>query len=376
MASRHVDDFDDDGFDDDYDENGYGEGEGDELNPEDQAAMAEGTAEVRKALGPASSKVTLTQIQDALWHYYYDVGKSVAYLTKTYIAPAPAPAPKATPKPATTKLPEGMSNIFSRSAPYHIPPGEPWAGHQCSATFGQNLCYCSSPLPLAVQNFPTTPLSRPSLRAFFFDMPWLDVPESRKTVFIPPERPRGGLLGGGEGEPPMTKLQKLAAARKKKSEEKKENSKVKTTEEGLKKLSLSNHEQKDNVNSTLPSPKRQKLTAQLDASQNRSLQSSEDQKQALPITSAGIASPIKPPPTAPSPDEQDVIAAPPKATPSAFARTLCGPALDHRVNKTPHYYPMPYTLSPSFSRAAFDEPSPDDIVLAAQAKGSNFARTK
>jgi elongation factor 1 alpha-like protein len=37
-------------------------------------------------LPEASGHITDRQIQDALWHYYYDVDKSVAYLIKEYMA--------------------------------------------------------------------------------------------------------------------------------------------------------------------------------------------------------------------------------------------------------------------------------------------------
>ncbi|KAJ4227172.1 hypothetical protein NW759_004541 [Fusarium solani] len=74
---------------DDYEE------EEDELSPEDRRAMDNGTAEVRRALGTEANKVTKAQIEEALWHYYYDVDKSVTYLMKTFIAPAPKPVKKA-----------------------------------------------------------------------------------------------------------------------------------------------------------------------------------------------------------------------------------------------------------------------------------------
>jgi hypothetical protein len=38
-----------------------------------------GAIEVKEALGTSIS-VSDTQIQEALWHYYFDVGKSVTYL--------------------------------------------------------------------------------------------------------------------------------------------------------------------------------------------------------------------------------------------------------------------------------------------------------
>ena len=78
MSNRRVkslaleDDYDD--YDDEY-ENGAD----DDLSPEDRAQLREGTIQVRQALGSAFP-ATDQEIQDALWHYYYDVAKSVAYL--------------------------------------------------------------------------------------------------------------------------------------------------------------------------------------------------------------------------------------------------------------------------------------------------------
>lgn len=44
--------------------------------------MREGTMKVRDALGPDIA-VTDKEIQDSLWHYYYDVAKTVTYLLST-----------------------------------------------------------------------------------------------------------------------------------------------------------------------------------------------------------------------------------------------------------------------------------------------------
>lgn len=89
--------------DDVYDEEQYDPEDYDELSPEDQEAMDKATKEVCSALGVDVRKVTLEQVHDALWHYYFDVEKSLAYLKKTVVAPKSAP-PKATPK-ATPKAP-------------------------------------------------------------------------------------------------------------------------------------------------------------------------------------------------------------------------------------------------------------------------------
>ncbi|KEQ73340.1 hypothetical protein M436DRAFT_46709 [Aureobasidium namibiae CBS 147.97] len=95
MAHRRVKEIDYDG--DEYDDYYSGEDEyayegadtgaaapaasqEDELSPEDKEQMRIGTESVRAALGDASDFVTDDAIQEALWHYYYDVAKSVTYL--------------------------------------------------------------------------------------------------------------------------------------------------------------------------------------------------------------------------------------------------------------------------------------------------------
>jgi hypothetical protein len=42
--------------------------------------MIAGSIAVHEALGPDASGITQEEIEEALWHYYYDVEKSVAYL--------------------------------------------------------------------------------------------------------------------------------------------------------------------------------------------------------------------------------------------------------------------------------------------------------
>lgn len=83
MSNRRVKSLalDDDDYDDydEYDEN-YDEGGDNELSPEDKEQMRLGTIKVRESLGSAF-KLADSEIQDALWNYYYDINKSVAYLT-------------------------------------------------------------------------------------------------------------------------------------------------------------------------------------------------------------------------------------------------------------------------------------------------------
>ena len=89
---------------DEFDGGAYSDEE-QEISPEDKAQLAQGTQDVKAALGPQADKVTTQQIQEALWYYYFDVDKSVAYLINKFIDPAPPkPAKTKTPKPADSEL--------------------------------------------------------------------------------------------------------------------------------------------------------------------------------------------------------------------------------------------------------------------------------
>jgi hypothetical protein len=47
--------------------------------------MAAGTLAVRDALGPDVPGITDADIREALWHYYYDIGKTVTWLLDSRI---------------------------------------------------------------------------------------------------------------------------------------------------------------------------------------------------------------------------------------------------------------------------------------------------
>ena len=84
MSNRRIKSLaaDDDGYDEDnYYDNEDNEVEaGDEMTDDDRGQMRTGTAKVRQSLGPSFSSVPTKDIEEALWNYYYDVGKSVTYL--------------------------------------------------------------------------------------------------------------------------------------------------------------------------------------------------------------------------------------------------------------------------------------------------------
>lgn len=357
----------------DYDGDDY-DNEEDELSPEDKVAMSNGVAEVRKVLGSDANKLTATQIQDALWHYYYDVDKSVAYLRKTYIPAQPKPAPK--------KAPEGeFGNVFL-SATHELCTSNAGAGHEHS-TYHTTQSLISNIPSLTPTYPPAYPVvNKPCLPTAldFSDMPWLNVPRHRLTTFIEPPRPRGGLLGGGEGPPKMSKLQALAAERKKKNELKKEQDKAAQAEAGIQKLSISEQTLKENRPPTF-SAKRQKLSDQPTVSPESSVQDPHALTQSSNLPPSGQQAaqeslPEAPAVTSETQDDSGSRVILEKANPSAFARTLFGPAPGQASSHKKDVFSMPYTSSSAFLATAFTEPSPDDVVLAAQAKGSNFTRTK
>lgn len=55
--------------------------------------MQQGTIKIKEALGSAIS-VSDAEIQESLWHYYFDVGKSVTYL-KSMASPTHTSQPRA-----------------------------------------------------------------------------------------------------------------------------------------------------------------------------------------------------------------------------------------------------------------------------------------
>ncbi|KAL1836617.1 hypothetical protein VTJ49DRAFT_4878 [Mycothermus thermophilus] len=196
---------------------GYSDEEDDELSPEDRELMTQGTAAVQAALGVEASKVTVAQIEEALWHYYYDVDKSVAYLISKFVNPAPKPA-KAQPQQRT-----GKSAICALSLADHavlldhdLPTDWATKTSDLTDTAAPAIFGSSSRMGSRCQ---TSSQPRPSLAHLFHDMPWGNVPAHRATTFLPPPIPRGGLLGGSGTASKMSKLQALAAARKKKAQE-------------------------------------------------------------------------------------------------------------------------------------------------------------
>ncbi|KAG9229204.1 P-loop containing nucleoside triphosphate hydrolase protein [Amylocarpus encephaloides] len=310
---------------DDYDGGGEYDNGGQEagLSEEDQEYMRRGTIEVRNALPATASHITDKQIQESLWHYYYDVEKAVKYLAATLVAKA-AKAPKQ----ENAKVPKVFHNML------------------------QNSTGC-----LELVTFAT----------FFMDTPWLNIPKDRETLFIAPLHPHGGLLGGSsDGAPKMSKLQALAASRKKKAQEER-SSGTTGVERPLSNLQISK-ESSSRESLSLASSASASTAPQKTASRGFPLRKRKDPNE-------HERPPKVPPPKkelqlnkAEIPEEDSAVD---QAEPSAFANTMFS-----NTSQTPrqrHDNLSSLTLAANtISTAAnpFAGPSPDDIVIAAQSKAA------
>ncbi|RDL36978.1 p-loop containing nucleoside triphosphate hydrolase [Venustampulla echinocandica] len=324
-----LDDFD---GGEDY---GYDEEEGEEK-------MRQGTIKVREALPPTAAHVTDKQVQEALWHYYYDVEKSVKYL----VAASVPTTPKVLKKGAAGKKPEGGFISF----------GVCWS-------FGQSACNKASTLAGAL--YPDTCLKPFSFAEFFKDTPWLQVPTDRQTVFIDPIYPRLGLLGGSsDGVPKMSKLQALAAARKKKAQEQRANSNPtgEMSRAGLDKIDHSDLGDAG-VGGMAPSGSAllQKPSARGFPLRKRK---GLDEHESLPKAPVAIDDAGLNPPASP----EDIPSAG-QAEPSDFANTMFGSHSQTPRQSPDNLFTMPFAADiASIAANPFAGPSPDDIVIAAQSK--------
>ena len=78
---KQIDYDEDDLYDEEANDNYNGDDQDDDgLTAEDRENLSNLTPVVRAELDEAGFQASDKEIQDALWHYYWDVGKSVVYL--------------------------------------------------------------------------------------------------------------------------------------------------------------------------------------------------------------------------------------------------------------------------------------------------------
>lgn len=168
----------------------------------------------------------------------------------------------------------------------------------------------------------------------------------------------------------MSKLQALAAARKKKGEDKKSDEKVTETEQKMKNLSVEETTfQKENRKPTLGGlSKRRKIEGE-----SSYIVDSPKAQGSLAVEKTLAAEPGPPQELKSAPEEMIVDSEPPSepAKPSAFAQALIGSA-STATKAQLQTFPPPYMAYNVTLADVFTKPSPDDVVLAAQAQGSRF----
>ncbi|KAI6895472.1 elongation factor EF-1 alpha subunit [Hortaea werneckii] len=166
--------YDDDDLYDEEDD--YGEEPQEEYTAEDKDNFATLTPVVRAELEEAGLSVSDSDIQESLWHYYWDVGKSVSYLKN-------ARTPRQQQDKAGSAKKEKSKSKFDQAA------------EKSAEKAG-------------------SPIMPPMSAADWFrDIPWSDVPSEIQGYLEPslPARPSPQLLGGS------TKLAKLAEERRRKA---------------------------------------------------------------------------------------------------------------------------------------------------------------
>lgn len=214
---------------------------------------------------------------------------------------------------------------------------------------------------------------------FFADTPWLNVPAHRLGKLAEVHTAPRGYLLGGSSKP--SKLAALAAARKKKQEEAKASAPASSADAGEpaqdKAIALL-----DRLKTKTEAPPRDPSSGPSVLAEKTNVEEEEAKAQekprSYPIRRKKSPSPVREEPVVepepqPEPEEQpaakrvkleDVL-----GTPSTFATSMFGPRpggqLDHSM------FPLPYTSYPEYANAKpFAGPSPDDVVLNAQAKGA------
>ena len=199
------------------DEDDYAEGADAGYSQEDKDNFATLTPVVRAELDEAGVPATTQQIEEALWHYFWDVGKSVAYLKN---ARTPREAKKDEKKDKSKSKFDEAAQKSAKNAgeSSHISSlfammEYPGRGRTAMDTQGTGACaqqHLRSESKLMggmVAHGNST-----SAADWFRDTPWTGVPAEMLSTFVPVQPlPQVKLLGGS------SKLAKLAEERRRKA---------------------------------------------------------------------------------------------------------------------------------------------------------------
>ncbi|KKK23014.1 hypothetical protein P175DRAFT_0527895 [Aspergillus ochraceoroseus IBT 24754] len=338
--------YDEDDYDD-YDD-GY-----DSQDPGEKELLEECTREVLAQLlsGEPSVAATREEVQEALWHYYNDVEKSVNYL-----------------RGKKTKEVKTKQVVVATTTKAKVP---------------------SYPAPPTTYN--TAQHAHFSAAEFFRDCPWLDVPAHRKAdILVEPLYPRLGLLGGAPENPgKMSKLAALAAARKRKEGEKgpaittptvSAEDKNEPAAEQAKGVPLSLRERLASSGKLPKLAERPPLLQSLGNGPRtgtlcQKKPSPEPQPKSPPAGTGLKDSAMDAPPIAEKEEEQSTVNI--RAPPSTFAMTIVGGDKSLKTTEPSHLYTNTLDLIKIYGQDLaepfdFAGPSPDDVVLNAQSSAKGF----
>ncbi|KAF7191396.1 Elongation factor 1-alpha, partial [Pseudocercospora fuligena] len=337
---------DEEGYEDGQDAQGY--------TAEDKENFANLTPVVRAELEEAGIQVTSTQIEEALWHYYWDVGKSVAYL-KNSRTPRPPQTQQQQQEVKKNKPKSKFDEAQQKSAdiagePETIPsflsiraPDLDASTHAAQDPYAYSLM---EPLDTSASQSPADSkkmLPPNSAAEWFKGTPWTNVPEedlASITATIP-VRPAPHLLGGS------SKLAKLA-------------------EERRRKAAATQQSPQPTSNDALSSLDR--LSRASDAKENAVPVPKMEPKK-YPIRRKKEPSPPPREPT-PSPEEPKEVLPDLRASPTAFGQTLSTSPASYSGAQAMTLQDL---LGTSSATNPFEGPSPDDVVSRAQerSKGLN-----
>lgn len=335
----------------DLDDEEYGEEEQQTYTAEDRDNFASLTPVVRAELDEAGLQASDRDIEEALWHYYWDVGKSVAYLKN---ARTPRPAQQQQPKKEKEKPKSKFDQAAEKSAEtageLHVSFATCYAAWDTRepTDFANPRGGCQSFLSrdqflLTASLLDSITVNPPvSAAQWFRDTPWSGLPPHMEGYLVPavPLRPLPKLLGGS------SKLAKLAEERRKKAA-----------------ASQPIQAGPDAATSSLD-----RLSRPNDPKENMPPQPRSQSKK-YPIRKKKEPSP---PPEEPSPPPEESKDDAPdlRASPTAFGRTLSTSPIhsSEQPNMT-----LKDLCGASVPEDPFKGPSPDDSVMRAQAssKGLN-----
>ncbi|PNS15003.1 HBS1-like protein [Sphaceloma murrayae] len=358
-----ADDYDD--YDDDVQEVDGPTGGDDELTEEDREQLRIGTAKVRSII-QESSHISNRTIEDALWHYYYDIEKTVVYLKNEH--------QPTTPK---AKKPSRFDQAAAASAEKNPVPSSAGKSYSLSTDhLGRDHAWKHV---VATTEYPAPARANTELRGGTGAQPRFDVfagitwsaptPETR-CVFTPIERrPRLRLLGGS-GKP--SKLAALAAARKKEKENQASGERVSGALSLLDRLNSKDMALKEPTATPLkvdkaepmPVPPEKRTISSL---ATRSKRPSVPSAPAEPVKAQQL--PIFEPPKKALPTVEQL-----SSGPSSFGWMLSALSQSSADPLSPERFQHNLTLAllrtlDVPSQESFRGPSPDAVVLRAQAKG-------